>query len=164
MSFRDHADKVGVAGAAFAALCCLGVSVVLSLLTSIGAGFLINDAILAPLLIVFIAVTIWGLASGWRRHRNITPLVLGSAGGLALFVFSYVHQSRAIAYAEAKRTRPIAANGRTFANPDRLETDQCGDGRRKVHAKSVDCLSSKCPLNRFQQLHRSTRREAYAHC
>src|SRR5712692_977228 len=87
VSFRDHADKVGIAGATFAALCCLGISAVLSVITAVGLGFLINDAVLAPLLVISIIVTIWGMVSGWRRHQNVIPLVLGGSGVIALFVF-----------------------------------------------------------------------------
>lgn len=45
-------------GAAFAAACCLGVTAVLSLLTAIGAGFLINDAVLIPLYVAFLALSL----------------------------------------------------------------------------------------------------------
>lgn len=51
------------------------------------------------MLIVSIAVIIWGLVSGWRRHRNLTPLLLGSAAGVALFIFSFLHAIRTVAYA-----------------------------------------------------------------
>ena len=46
-----HLDKLGVVGSLIAALCCLGVPTVLSIFTAIGLGFLINDAVLLPLLI-----------------------------------------------------------------------------------------------------------------
>lgn len=98
MSARDHIDKVGIIGAAFAALCCLGISAVLSIVTAIGLGFLINDAILLPLLAISLIVTLWGLFSGWKRHRNAAALVLGVLAGVALVVFSYFHQSRPLAF------------------------------------------------------------------
>jgi mercuric ion transport protein len=97
MSATDHVDKVGILGAAFAALCCLGVSAVLSVVTAVGLGFLINDAILLPLLILSLAVTLWGFFSGWKRHHNVAALVLGVFASLALVVFSYFHQSRPLA-------------------------------------------------------------------
>ena len=37
-----------VLGAGFAAACCLGVASALAVLSAVGAGFLINDAILIP--------------------------------------------------------------------------------------------------------------------
>ncbi len=99
MSFQDHADKVGIVGATVAALCCLGIPAVLSVLTAIGAGFLIHDAILAPLLIASVMVIVWGLVSGRRRHRNMAPLVIGVLAGATLFLFSFVHPMRPLAYA-----------------------------------------------------------------
>ena len=47
---QTHADKIGIVGASVAALCCLGIPAVLSSVAALGLSFLINDAILAPLL------------------------------------------------------------------------------------------------------------------
>lgn len=99
MTAPRHADKVGVAGAAFAAFCCLGITAVVSVVSALGLSFLLNDAVLAPLLILSLALTLWGLASGWRRHRNVLPLAIGSAAGLALFVTSFLAPLKAAAYA-----------------------------------------------------------------
>ena len=99
MTARDQIDKVGILGAAFAALCCLGVSAVLSVVSAIGLGFLANDAILLPLMIVSLLVTGWGLVSGYRRHHRPAALVLGAFGGIGLLVFSFVHQVRPLAIA-----------------------------------------------------------------
>lgn len=60
-------------------------------------GFLINDAILGPLLVVFLLVTLWGLWSGWRRHGRLGPLALGSVAGIALFVFAFLAPSALLA-------------------------------------------------------------------
>lgn len=57
MPARDHLDKVGLLGAVFAALCCLGVSAVVSIVTAIGLGFLLNDAVLLPFLVASLLVT-----------------------------------------------------------------------------------------------------------
>jgi mercuric ion transport protein len=94
MAARDHIDTIGILGATFAALCCLGVSAVLSVVTAIGLGFLINDAILLPLLVLSLLVTLWGLFSGRKRHRKAAALTLGALSAVALVVFSYFHQSR----------------------------------------------------------------------
>ena len=99
MTARDQIDKVGILGAAFAALCCLGVSAVLSVVSAIGLGFLANDAILLPLMIGSLLVTGWGLVSGYRRHRRPIGLVLAALGGPGLLVFSFVHQVRPLALA-----------------------------------------------------------------
>lgn len=87
---------MGIAGSAFAALCCLGISAALSVVSAIGLGFLINDAILLPLLFVSIGVTLWGLYSGWRRHRRTPALLAGSIGAAALVVFTFAYRSRAL--------------------------------------------------------------------
>ena len=84
MTVRDHADKVGIVGAVLAALCCQGIPAVLSIVAALGLGFLVNDAVLAPLLLVSVGVVAWGLTAGWRRHGNLAPLVLGIAAGLLL--------------------------------------------------------------------------------
>jgi mercuric ion transport protein len=99
MTAKDHVDKVGIAGAAFAALCCLGTPALLSVLTAIGLGFLIHDAILIPLLILFLIVTLWGLGTGRRRHGRPAPLILGGVGATAVLLFSVVMPSRTLALA-----------------------------------------------------------------
>ncbi len=87
--WQRHLDKIGVGGSIFAALCCLGFPALLSLLSAIGLGFLINDAILLPLLAVFLLLTIAGLAMGMRYHHKPWAFVLGilSTVTLALFIF-----------------------------------------------------------------------------
>ncbi|TQR87726.1 MerC domain-containing protein [Mycobacterium hodleri] len=62
--------------AAFATLCCLGLTAVVSLLTAIGATFLTTDATLKPLLVVSLVITIVASGFTWRRHRNPLPLLL----------------------------------------------------------------------------------------
>lgn len=98
MSMRDHLDKIGIAGATFTALCCLGIPAVLSLVAALGLGFLVNDAVLAPLLLISIAVVAWGLIAGWRRHRNSSALIVGIIAGLMLFGSAFLFRSRALAY------------------------------------------------------------------
>jgi len=99
MPARDHIDKAGLLGAVFGALCCLGISAVVSIVTAVGLGFLLNDAVLLPLLVASLLVTLWGLSSGWRRHHNPSALGLGVLGGSGLFAFSFVRQSRPLALA-----------------------------------------------------------------
>jgi mercuric ion transport protein len=65
-----YLDRIGVGGSLFAALCCLGFPALVSLLSAIGLGFLVNDAILIPLLILFLGLTIAGLYSGVRHHHR----------------------------------------------------------------------------------------------
>jgi len=88
--WKKHTDKIGVVGSIFAALCCLGFPALLSILGAIGLGFLINDAVLKPLLIVFLLVTVSGLALGVRQHHRTSALALGVVSGTTLFVFIFV--------------------------------------------------------------------------
>jgi mercuric ion transport protein len=104
MTTRDHVDKIGILAATFAALCCLGIPAVLSVVSAIGLGFLIHDAVLLPLLILSLLVTLWGLYSGWKRHRKPAALLLGIVAAIVLFISSFVHQSRPVAIASLLRS------------------------------------------------------------
>ena len=85
-----HLKKVGLAGSLFALLCYLGFGPLIALLSAIGAGFLVNDAVLAPLLVVFLVIGGIGLGVTYRRHRRIGPVVIHIAGAVAVFFFTFV--------------------------------------------------------------------------
>jgi mercuric ion transport protein len=74
-----------VAGASFAGACCLGVPAALSVLSAIGAGFLINDAFLIPLYLGLLAVSAWLLFSSARSHNNLAPFWAGLGGAIVAF-------------------------------------------------------------------------------
>src|SRR5260370_15902587 len=80
-----RADAWGPIGSAIAAACCLGLAPVVSALTAAGLGFLIHDAILLPLLALFLAATLWQLHRDRRRHRVVGPVALGWTGSLLTF-------------------------------------------------------------------------------
>jgi len=88
--WKRYLDKIGIGGSLFTALCCLGLPALVSILTAIGLGFLINDAVLLPLLIVFLVVTIVGLALGIPHHHGLWALLLGIISAAALTVFIFV--------------------------------------------------------------------------
>ena len=75
-----RATSAGMVASASALLCCAGVAPVLGLVSAVGLGFLINDAVLIPLLILALAVTLWGIRQGRRCHGRNAPWVLGWAG------------------------------------------------------------------------------------
>lgn len=75
-----------VAGAGFAGACCLGVTGALSVLTAVGAGFLINDAFLIPFYFGLLALSVWLLYVSARSHGNLAPFWTGLAGALVAFV------------------------------------------------------------------------------
>jgi mercuric ion transport protein len=95
---HQHLDKVGVGGSVFAALCCLGLSALLSILSAVGLGLLINDAILLPLLVVSLAFTLYGLYQRYQKHRWSEAVLLGGASTLALLIFLLVFFNRPLAY------------------------------------------------------------------
>lgn len=74
------------AGAAFAAACCAGASWALAALTAVGAGFLINDAVLIPLYVALLGLSVWLLFRSARAHRNLRPVYLAGAGALAALI------------------------------------------------------------------------------
>ncbi len=86
-----------VAGGGFAGACCLGVPAALSVLTAIGAGFLINDAFLIPLYFGLLALSVWLLYGTARSHGNLTPFWAGL--GAALVAFAGLWVFSALVYA-----------------------------------------------------------------
>lgn len=72
-----YADKWGPIGSIFAALCCLGFAPALAALSAVGLGFLINDLVLIPLLVLFLGASIWGLHRDRARHQTPGPEYLG---------------------------------------------------------------------------------------
>lgn len=70
-------------GALFAAACCLGVTAALSVLTAIGAGFLVNDAFLIPLYVLLLALSLWLLYRSAKAHGGLAPFWVGACGAVA---------------------------------------------------------------------------------
>jgi mercuric ion transport protein len=95
--WKKHTDKVGVVGSIFAALCCLGFSALLSILGAIGLGFLINDAILLPLLAFFLIVTLAGLYLGIRHHGSWLAFTMGALSAVMTFVFIVIAFNKLLA-------------------------------------------------------------------
>ncbi len=98
MSIVKHLDKLGIGGAVFAALCCLGISAVVTIVAAIGLGFLLNDAVLLPIAVVSLVVMLGGLALGFRRHRKPWALVIGTTGAAALLVSVFVARAKVPTY------------------------------------------------------------------
>jgi mercuric ion transport protein len=97
--WKRNLDKIGIAGSIFAALCCLGFPALLAIVSAIGLGFIVKDAILIPLLLVFLGVTLLGLYLGTRHHHEPWALVLGGFGALAMaLVFLGLVRSLVLAY------------------------------------------------------------------
>lgn len=95
--WKRHLDKIGVGGSLFAALCCLGFPALVSIVSAIGLGVLINDDILRPMMIVFLLVAIFGLALGMCHHGSPWALIVGILSAVTLYVFFYVSFSELMA-------------------------------------------------------------------
>ena len=78
------ADSAGVLGAIFAALCCAGLPLIVSVLAAVGLSFLRTDAILLPLMALSLSIALWGFWMGHRIHGASGPLLLAVAGSIAL--------------------------------------------------------------------------------
>ena len=78
MTIPRNLDKIGVLGSVFTALCCLGLPALLTILSAVGLGFLINDAILLPLLVIFLAITVVGLIPGMGHPGRQMAFFLGT--------------------------------------------------------------------------------------
>ncbi|MDT8369085.1 MAG: hypothetical protein RQ745_07745 [Longimicrobiales bacterium] len=75
----------GPVGSIFAALCCLGFAPLLGALGAVGLGFVVNDVILIPLLVLFLGATIGALRHDEARRAPRVVSTLGAAvtlGGL----------------------------------------------------------------------------------
>jgi mercuric ion transport protein len=85
----------GSIGSVIASICCLGFAPALAALSAVGLGFLINDAILIPLLALFLGLTVWGLLASRHCHGINHPFYLGSVGAaaalLGILIFMPVH-------------------------------------------------------------------------
>jgi mercuric ion transport protein len=69
-------------GSAVTLLCCAGLAPVLAIVSALGLGFLLRDAILIPLLVLGLGVTLWGLWEGRRCYGRGGPLVVGLVGSV----------------------------------------------------------------------------------
>lgn len=78
-------------GALFAVACCLGVTAVVSAVTAVGAGFLINDAVLIPLYVAFLALSAWLLYRSAKAHGGLGPFWLGAAGAAVALIGFFIH-------------------------------------------------------------------------
>src|SRR6266849_4712924 len=95
--WKKHLDKIGIGGSLFAALCCLGFPALMSILAAIGVGFLINDAVLLPLLIIFLLVTLVGLYLGVRHHGSWLAFLVGLISAASIFIFIFVTFNKVLA-------------------------------------------------------------------
>ena len=77
-------DAAGAFGAIVAALCCAGTPLIVAALAATGLSALRKDAILWPVMLVSLAVAIWGYRQGHRIHHESAPLIVGVIGAVSL--------------------------------------------------------------------------------
>lgn len=75
----------GCTGSVVAGACCLGFAPLLAGLSAVGAGFLINDAVLVPLFVASLAYTVWVLWSSRKFHGRAGPFYLGVGAATVAF-------------------------------------------------------------------------------
>ena len=68
-------------GCSLTAICCWGTPAVVSLLSAVGLGFMFHDAILIPLLAVFLGINLFATFHSYKRHgrREVLPITVISA-------------------------------------------------------------------------------------
>jgi hypothetical protein len=81
--------RIGTVGTLFTTACCIGLPAVVSLVTAVGAGFLLTDRYLQPLLMALILVTVAASGLTYSRHRNLAPLIVTVLSGGAIYWFIY---------------------------------------------------------------------------
>ena len=55
-------------------------------MTAIGAGFLVNDAVLIPLFVALLGLSLWLLFRSARAHQNLRPAYLAGVGALGALI------------------------------------------------------------------------------
>ena len=90
----------------FTTACCIGLPAVVSLATALGAGFLLTDRYLQPLLTTLVLVTIAAGALTYRRHRNLAPLLVTVLSADAIYWFNFFESREAASTWAAARGIP----------------------------------------------------------
>ena len=83
-ALSGYAGGAGAVAATCAALCCAGAPIIVSVLAATGLSFLRSDAILLPVIVVAIAVALFGFWRGRALHHSPIPFVLGALGSIGL--------------------------------------------------------------------------------
>lgn len=95
---RDHIDKAGIIGVIFSHLCCIGAGARIGLFAPALSGFLMNNKVLSPFLLISLAVSMFGVFSSYLRHRNIFPFLISVISSATIIVFSFIVHFEALLY------------------------------------------------------------------
>lgn len=81
---------MGVIGTVIAALCCLGTPVIVSIIASMGIGFLLTDSILVPILLLFLGWLGWTQRRAMAQHQHRGPLIGTAIATILMLVGIFV--------------------------------------------------------------------------
>lgn len=86
---------VGSLGSAITVgLCPVCIPAIGAFLSSIGMGFMVKEVVLQPLLIGFLAITLFGLFWSYlKEHKRISPFLLGIVMAVGLYISRYTYIS-----------------------------------------------------------------------
>ena len=116
-------DQFGAVGSVIATLCCLGFAPLVALLSAIGVGFLVNDAVLLPLLVVFLVLGGIGLWNAARAHGRFQAVWLHSISALVLVLSAFVIYQRLVVWLSLAGI--IGASVWSFVIQKACHTQQC---------------------------------------
>lgn len=88
-AWRRWLPSLGMVAALLTTACCVGLPAVVSLMSAAGAGFLLTDRYLQPLLVIVLLITVGASALTFWRHRNPAPLIITAASGAIVYWFIY---------------------------------------------------------------------------
>ncbi len=86
---RGGSGGLGALAALITTLCCLGFPALVGLLTALGAGFLLSDRYLAPLLAATLLFTLLIDGLHLRRHHQPGPFILSLVAAGSVFFAIY---------------------------------------------------------------------------
>lgn len=94
---KDRGWLHGLAGASAAALpllplstCPACLAAYAGVLSALGLGFVLEERVLAPMIVLFLILTVLGIARSTRSHRNKGPLLATVAGAALVVAFRLV--------------------------------------------------------------------------
>lgn len=86
---RGSGSALAALAAFVTTLCCLGLPALVGFLSALGAGFLINDRYLEPLLAAMLLLTLIITGLHLRRHHQPWPFMLSVVGAASVFFAIY---------------------------------------------------------------------------
>jgi mercuric ion transport protein len=86
---RGGGSPLAALAVLFSTLCCLGFPALVGLLSALGAGFLLNDRYLEPLLAGTLLLTLFIAGLHQRRHHQPGPFLLSFVAAGSVFFAIY---------------------------------------------------------------------------